>query len=346
MSLEPSATPWTSRVSPPLTVGILSTYPPTAVRAGDLQCRARRRAGGSRRARCASFESSDGSPSASHLVVGELDNGRPASVAAAADLLNQCDVAIVQHEYGVYGGADGDEVVAILGSLRVPSIVIAHTVLSRADSTPAVGARRGRGARRPCGRHVRRRTGPALRAASTSTPTKIDTIPHGAAVPPPRSQQPRPAAADPAHLGPGRPRQGDRAGDRRHAASPEALGAPSLPRGRQHPPEGARRRRRGLPQRSHRAGVAKRRRRLRRVRRGLPRRTDAHGDDPVLRRRRPPLRLTRPGHLRCARRRHRRGTTRDRHRLPACRRDARQRGRDHRRPRRPGRHGGRADRDS
>jgi glycosyltransferase involved in cell wall biosynthesis len=67
-------------------------------------------------------------------VIGELVNGSPASVAASAELLNQCDVAIVQHEYGLFGGRDGDEVLSILGGLRVPSIVIAHTIL--ADPTP------------------------------------------------------------------------------------------------------------------------------------------------------------------------------------------------------------------
>ena len=45
-------------------------------------------------------------------------------------MLNQFDVAVVQHEYGLYGGTDGDEVLEILGGLHVPSIVIAHTILS------------------------------------------------------------------------------------------------------------------------------------------------------------------------------------------------------------------------
>src|SRR5260370_513263 len=63
-------------------------------------------------------------------VVGELVNGSPRSLAAAADMLNQFDVAVVQHEYGLYGGADGDEVLEILGGLDVPSIVIAHTILT------------------------------------------------------------------------------------------------------------------------------------------------------------------------------------------------------------------------
>ncbi|MDR3662211.1 MAG: glycosyltransferase [Mycobacterium sp.] len=71
----------------------------------------------------------DGSSTSDSRVIGELTNGSAASVAAAADLLNQSDVAVIQHEYGIYGGADGDEVVDIIGGLRVPSIVVAHTVL-------------------------------------------------------------------------------------------------------------------------------------------------------------------------------------------------------------------------
>ena len=47
-----------------------------------------------------------------------------------SEMLNQFDVAVVQHEYGLYGGTDGDEVLEILGGLDVPSIVIAHTILT------------------------------------------------------------------------------------------------------------------------------------------------------------------------------------------------------------------------
>lgn len=62
-------------------------------------------------------------------VAGELVNGSAASVEATSELLNQSDVAIIQHEYGIYGGPDGDEVLQIMAGLRVPSIVIVHTVL-------------------------------------------------------------------------------------------------------------------------------------------------------------------------------------------------------------------------
>lgn len=58
----------------------------------------------------------------------ELLNGTPGSVREAADVLSQCDIAIVQHEYGIYGGVDGDEVVDVLRMLDVPAIVVLHTV--------------------------------------------------------------------------------------------------------------------------------------------------------------------------------------------------------------------------
>ncbi|HEX5996569.1 MAG TPA: glycosyltransferase, partial [Jiangellales bacterium] len=49
----------------------------------------------------------------------------------AATELNGFDVAIVQHEYGIYGGPDGDQVLAVLEHLRVPVLTITHTVLAQ-----------------------------------------------------------------------------------------------------------------------------------------------------------------------------------------------------------------------
>jgi len=76
----------------------------------------------------------DLSSSSDARVIGELVNGSAESVAATSELLNESDIAVVQHEYGIYGGVDGDEVVDIIGGLRIPSIVIAHTVLK--DPSP------------------------------------------------------------------------------------------------------------------------------------------------------------------------------------------------------------------
>lgn len=48
----------------------------------------------------------------------------------AAAALDEFDVAVVQHEYGIYPGPDGREVVPLLHRLAVPSIVVLHTVLA------------------------------------------------------------------------------------------------------------------------------------------------------------------------------------------------------------------------
>jgi glycosyltransferase involved in cell wall biosynthesis len=76
----------------------------------------------------------DGDVSKAPNVAGELVNGSAPSIAATSELLNQSEVAVIQHEYGIYGGPDGDEVVQIMNDLRVPSIVVVHTVLK--DPTP------------------------------------------------------------------------------------------------------------------------------------------------------------------------------------------------------------------
>jgi len=51
------------------------------------------------------------------------------STLRATMALNACDVAIVQHEYGIYGGRDGDQVLDVLAAMRIPTIVVLHTVL-------------------------------------------------------------------------------------------------------------------------------------------------------------------------------------------------------------------------
>jgi glycosyltransferase involved in cell wall biosynthesis len=48
----------------------------------------------------------------------------------AADTLNAGDVAVIQHEYGIYPGPDGQDILPLLRCLTVPSIVVFHTVLA------------------------------------------------------------------------------------------------------------------------------------------------------------------------------------------------------------------------
>ena len=63
-------------------------------------------------------------------VVAQWIAGDDSSRRTALARLNACSVAIVQHEYGVFGGDDGDEVLDLLDGLDVPVIVVLHTVLA------------------------------------------------------------------------------------------------------------------------------------------------------------------------------------------------------------------------
>ena len=62
-------------------------------------------------------------------VVSHMVHGERGAVERSAAALNAFDVVVVQHEYGIYDGADGDSIVEVLDLLRVPSIVVLHTVL-------------------------------------------------------------------------------------------------------------------------------------------------------------------------------------------------------------------------
>jgi glycosyltransferase involved in cell wall biosynthesis len=108
--------------------GVLSTYPPTACGLATFSA-ALTRGLEMNGASVGIVRVADGTSSPDPRVLAELDNGSPTSVAEAAVELSNCDVALVQHDYGLYGGPDGDEVLEIMRGLTVPSIVVAHTVL-------------------------------------------------------------------------------------------------------------------------------------------------------------------------------------------------------------------------
>ncbi|MDZ7676644.1 MAG: glycosyltransferase [Acidimicrobiales bacterium] len=71
------------------------------------------------------------------LVLASL-TGPPGPWGSGVEVLNRTDVAIVQHEYGIYPGADGDDLLAVLDQVQVPTVVVAHTVLRE----PTPGQRR------------------------------------------------------------------------------------------------------------------------------------------------------------------------------------------------------------
>jgi glycosyltransferase involved in cell wall biosynthesis len=114
-------------------IGILSTFPPTecgiATFSAALAAGLVAQGATVDVVRCGDSEDVE-----DPLVVASTGAGGPRGVRAAVDALNVVDVAIVQHEYGIYGGLDGDDVVGVLRALTVPSIVVAHTVVRHPTS--------------------------------------------------------------------------------------------------------------------------------------------------------------------------------------------------------------------
>ncbi len=113
-----------------ISIGVLSTYPPT-------QCG------------IATFSASlvDGlmSTGAEVSVVSIVDaksllqpvevthqwvRGQVGAARQAAAVLNQSQLAIIEHEFGIFGGDDGDDVLDVLTALDVPVITVMHTVVT------------------------------------------------------------------------------------------------------------------------------------------------------------------------------------------------------------------------
>jgi glycosyltransferase involved in cell wall biosynthesis len=67
-------------------------------------------------------------------VAADLINGSSSSAAAAVEAMDTFDVVLVQHEYGIYGGADGQDVVPLLDAVSAPIIAVLHTVLAHPTS--------------------------------------------------------------------------------------------------------------------------------------------------------------------------------------------------------------------
>jgi glycosyltransferase involved in cell wall biosynthesis len=118
----------------PTTYALLSTYPPTQCGLATFAAAllAHLPQPGDQVAVVRVLE--EPAPHAAREVVHDLVAGSAASAASAADVLNGFDVVIVQHEYGIYGGPDGQDVISLLEALHVPIIVVLHTVL--ASPTP------------------------------------------------------------------------------------------------------------------------------------------------------------------------------------------------------------------
>lgn len=120
--------------SGPPTIGVLSTYPPTQCGLATFSAALVEHLG-HRPAPVGVVRIVDvAEPLCTPGAVAHLVTGSAASTAAAVHRLNGFGAVVVQHEYGIYGGPDGIDVLDIVAALTVPTIVVLHTVLQ--EPTP------------------------------------------------------------------------------------------------------------------------------------------------------------------------------------------------------------------
>jgi glycosyltransferase involved in cell wall biosynthesis len=167
-------------------IGFVSTYPPTQCGLATFTASLRDAlVGRDGSEECVVRLVDRPQPSLAPQVVADLIRRDRASLAHAVAHLNGCDIAIIQHEYGIYGGRDGDEILTLLDGLDVPRLVVLHTVIrepsryqrqileavvAKADAVITMtGAARDR-----------------LNAVYDVPMGKVCVIPHGASAPPQR----------------------------------------------------------------------------------------------------------------------------------------------------------------
>ena len=108
---------------------VLSTYPPTqcglATFAASL-FRGLKDVGASRVGVIRVSDDPNDVPS--EEVVGILRSHSARSRIEVARLINSYDVLFLQHEFGIFGGTDGSEVLELLDDVHIPVVVTMHTV--------------------------------------------------------------------------------------------------------------------------------------------------------------------------------------------------------------------------
>lgn len=127
----------TFQTAPP-TIGFVSTYPPTscglATFTHALRSAIAKDHGSAEGLGVVSLVDASSTEIQPEVTFAHV-NGDRTSLRTAIETLNSFDVAMIQHEYGIFGGLDGAEVLDLLQGLDVPSIVTLHTVLSRPSSS-------------------------------------------------------------------------------------------------------------------------------------------------------------------------------------------------------------------
>jgi glycosyltransferase involved in cell wall biosynthesis len=120
------------RTTPLIQTAFVSTYPPRRCGIATFTSDLAAASGGGEIAVLHPNEQSPFYPAEVHH---RIRKDEPSDYLRTARSLNDCvDVVSVQHEYGIWGGEDGERVIDFVRALRVPVVATLHTVLR--DPTP------------------------------------------------------------------------------------------------------------------------------------------------------------------------------------------------------------------
>jgi glycosyltransferase involved in cell wall biosynthesis len=117
-----------------LTVGIVSTYPPTRCGVGRFShalCRMWSVLAPNFDLRINRIIAGPEVMGADDLVEAFFDPASPTAVRSVSRRLARTDVALVHHEFGIYGPSHGRAVVDLVRDTAVPVVSVLHTVLAR-----------------------------------------------------------------------------------------------------------------------------------------------------------------------------------------------------------------------
>lgn len=161
---------------------IVSTYPPRkcgiAIFSKDLRDNLVKY---SPRVSVAAIHDPDNSYVYPSEVVVRIAQDRKADYAACANWINKkldLDIVIIQHEYGIFGGQDGDYVLDLAAHLSKPYLVVTHTVLPQPSENQRYVLTRltGSAAGVIC---MTERASWLLQTVYNVTTDKIHVVPHG-----------------------------------------------------------------------------------------------------------------------------------------------------------------------
>ncbi len=160
-------------------IGFVSTFPPTRCGLATFTASLAAALSDGSRIGVVACVDTPGEAAGAPEVVAEWVRGSGESLDEAVRVLDTFDSVIIQHEFGLFGGEDGADILELVRRLETPVIVVLHTVLEHpSTSQQRIVEELGRNARQVVAQSAVARD--RLLAAHDIDPGRVTVIQHGA----------------------------------------------------------------------------------------------------------------------------------------------------------------------